>query len=154
MRTIEELRADTVVHPKIRRMHDYWLAKRAGRPMPSRADVDPFELRDCLGNLCLVEVTGDTPARFRFRLDGSNLVLATGFDMTGKFLDQMPDAKYREFVTAIYERAVATRAPVFVINQEDWKGYDLQVTSVTLPLSTDGIRVDGILDAIFTAIER
>ena len=88
MRSFEQLSGDTQLHPKIRRMHDYWLAKRAGRLMPSRADVDLLELRDCLGNLCLVDVTSDVPPRFRFRLDGSNLVLATGFDMTGKFLDQ------------------------------------------------------------------
>jgi hypothetical protein len=152
MRTIEQLAADTL-HPKIRRMYDYWLAKRAGRLMPSRSDVDPLELRDCLGNLCLVDVTGDAAPRFRFRLDGSNLVLSTGFDMTGKFLDEMPDEGYRGFVTAIYQRVIETRAPVFVVNQEDWKGYDLQVNSVTMPLSSDGTRVDAILDAIFTAIQ-
>jgi hypothetical protein len=152
MRTIEQLAADTL-HPKIRRMHDYWLSKRAGRLMPSRSDVDPHELRDCLGNLCLVDVSGDTAPRFRFRLDGSNLVLSTGFDMTGKFLDEMPDEAYRGFVTAIYQRVIETRAPVFVVNQEDWKGYDLQVNSVTMPLSSDGARVDAILDAIFTAIQ-
>jgi len=57
-------------------------------------------------------------------------------------------------VTAIYQRVAETRAPVFVINQEDWKGYDLQVASVTMPLSGDGARVDGILDAIFTVVQR
>jgi len=155
MRTLEQLAAGiSSLHPKIQRMHEYWLAKRADRLMPSRADVDPLELRDCLGNLCIVDVTGETPARFRFRLDGSNLVLSTGFDMTGKFLEEMPDAEYRRFVAAIYQRVLETSAPVFVVNQEDWKGYDLQVESVTMPLSSDGARVDGILDAVFTAVQR
>ena len=57
-------------------------------------------------------------------------------------------------MTAIYQRVVETRAPMFVVNQEDWKGYDLQVESVTMPLSGDGARVDGILDAIFTVVQR
>lgn len=149
MPILDEAAAGAIAHPKIRRIHDYWLAKRAGRPMPSRADIDPLELKDCLGNLCLVEVIGDAPPRFRYRLDGSNLALATGFDMTGKFLDQMPDERYRSFVTAIYLRVLEAKAPVFVANQEDWKGYDLDVSSVTLPLSNDGARVDTILDAIF-----
>lgn len=149
MPMLDEAAAGAIAHPKIRRIHDYWLAKRVGRLMPSRADIDPLELKDCLGNLCLVEVIGDAPPRFRYRLDGSNLTLATGFDMTGKFLDQMPDERYRAFVTAIYLRVLEARAPVFVANQEDWKGYDLQVSSVTLPLSADGARVDAILDAIF-----
>jgi len=153
MRTLDELGAGTDLHPKIRRMHDYWLAKCAGRPMPSRADIDPLELRDCLGNLCLVEVTGETPPRFRFRLDGSNLVLSTGFDMTGKFLDQMPDETYRGFVAAIYRRVLETGVPVFVVNQEDWKDYHLQVNSVTMPLSSDGARIDAILDAVFAVVQ-
>ncbi|NJM92673.1 MAG: PAS domain-containing protein [Rhodospirillaceae bacterium] len=154
MRTFEQLTVGTSLHPKILRMHEYWLAKRADRLMPARSDIDPLELRDCLGNLCIVEVTGDSPPRFRFRLDGSSLVLSTGFDMTGKFLEEMPDVEYQRFVAAIYRRVVETRAPVFVVNQEDWKGYDLQVESVTMPLSGDGVRVDGILDAIFTAVQR
>jgi hypothetical protein len=58
----------------------------------------------------------------------------------------------RRFATATYQRVVETKAPVCVINQEDWKGYDLQVESVTMPLSGDGAR--GILDAIFTAVQR
>ena len=120
--------------------------------MPRRADIDPLELRDCLGNLCLIDVTGDTPPRFRFRLDGSVIALATGFDLTGKFVDEVPDAAYREFMTSIYERVVQTRAPLFLVNEEDWKGYDIRMTSVTLPLSSDGTSVDAILDAVFPAV--
>ena len=60
---------------------------------------------------------------------------------------------YRRFVTTIYQRVIETRTPVFAVNQEDWKGYDLEVNSVTMPLSTDGARVDAILDAIFTAVQ-
>jgi hypothetical protein len=152
MREIRELAADAIDHPKIKRMHGYWLSKRAGRLMPSRADIDPLELRDCLGNLCLLDVTTDTPPRFRFRLDGSIIALATGFDLTGKFVDQVPDASYRDFMAAIYQRVVATRAPLFLSNEEDWKGYDIRVTSVTLPLSTDGETADAILDVVFPAV--
>jgi hypothetical protein len=153
VRAVEELNSLDIPHPKIRRIYDYWLSKRAGRPIPSRADIEPLELRDCLGHLCLVEVTDEPSPRFRYRLDGSSLVLSTGFDMTGKFLDDMPDPSYRAFVTAIYRRVIETRSPVFVVNQEDWKGYDLDVSSVTLPLSSDGGRIDAILDAIFIAVQ-
>jgi hypothetical protein len=152
MREIRELTADTIDHLKVRRMHEYWLSKRAGRPMPSRSDIDPLELRDCLGNLCLLDVTRDTPPRFRFRLDGSIVALATGFDLTGKFVDEVPDAAYREFITAIYQRVVQSKAPLFLMNEEDWKGYDILVTSVSLPLSSDGETVDAILDAVFPAV--
>jgi hypothetical protein len=145
-----ELPAEAVTHPKVRRMYEYWLAKRAGRRMPSRSDIDPLELPDCLGNLCLLDVVDDTPRRFRFRVDGTNLAELTGFDLTGKYADQVPERGYRELLIALYERVVLTRAPVFISDHEEWKGSGIQVTSVTLPLSSDGACVDGILDAVFT----
>jgi len=46
MRTLDELAVNTSLHPKIRRMHEYWLARRGARLMPSRADIDPVELRE------------------------------------------------------------------------------------------------------------
>jgi hypothetical protein len=117
--------------------------------MPSRVNIDPLELRDCLGNLCLVEVTDDVPHRFRFRIDGTNLAGMTGFDLTGKFVDQIPDARYRQFVSALYERVALTSEPVFLAYDEEWDLYGTRVASATLPLSTCGFRVDGILDAAF-----
>ena len=149
MGLLGELPAEAVTHPKVRRMYDYWLAKRAGRLMPSRSDIDPLELPDCLGNLCLLDVTDDMPRRYRFRIDGTNLAELTGFDLTGKYADQVPEGGYRDLLIALYERVVLTRAPVFISDHEEWKGSGIQVTSVTLPLSSSGDRVDGILDAVF-----
>ncbi|CAN0453807.1 unnamed protein product, partial [Phaeothamnion confervicola] len=73
MKPARDLTAETIEHPKSKRVLEYWLAKAAGRAMPSRAEIDPLELGDVLGNLCLVDVTGDAPPRFRYRVDGSNL---------------------------------------------------------------------------------
>lgn len=146
---LKELAAEAITHPKIKRMHEYWLAKRAGRPMPSRTDIEVLELRDCLGNLCLLDVVEGEPRRFRFRVDGSNLANLTGFDLTGKFVDDVPEAAYRKFLIELYQRVAETRAPVFLANAAEWKGFGVQEVSVTLPLSSDGVTVDGILDAIF-----
>ncbi|HWA50242.1 MAG TPA: PAS domain-containing protein [Dongiaceae bacterium] len=149
MRPIRELSPDTATHPKIRRMHEYWLSKCAGRPMPSRADIDPLDLRDCLGNLCLLDVVGEAPRRFRFRVDGSNLASLSGFELTGKFVEDVPDPAYRGFMLALYERVVREKTPVFLAVTADWKGCGIEEISVTLPLSSDGLSVDGILDAVF-----
>ena len=151
MHLVGELPAEAVTHPKVRRMYEYWMAKRAGRLMPSRSDIDPLDLPDCLGNLCLIEVTNDTPRRFRFRIDGTNLAELTGFDLTGKYVDQVPERGYRDLLVALYERVVLTGAPVFISDHEEWNGSGIQVLSVTLPLSSDGDCVDGILDAVLPA---
>ena len=56
--------------------------------------------------MCLVEVTNDVPRRFRFRIDGTNLAVLSGFDLTGKYADQVPDPVYRDLIVALYERVV------------------------------------------------
>lgn len=149
MKRVRELTIETATNPKMRRVYEYWLAKCAGRRMPRRADIDPLELRDLLGNLCLVEVTTDAPPRFRYRVDGSNLATITGFDLTGKYADELPDEPYRAYVLEIYNRILAARAPIFLANEEEWEGYGVHVESATLPLSSDGETVDAILDAVF-----
>jgi hypothetical protein len=149
MKVVQELASTEIAHPKVLQVYEYWLSKRAGRAMPGRSDIDPLELSGCLGNLCLVEVTDETPHRFRFRIDGTTLAAITGFDLTGKFAEQIPDAQYRAFVSALYERVVRTKEPAFLIYDEDWHPFGTRVASVTLPLSSSGSRVDGILDAAF-----
>jgi hypothetical protein len=41
----------------------YWQGKRAGRAMPARADICPFELRRHLPNIILLDVVGAPPRR-------------------------------------------------------------------------------------------
>jgi len=138
---------ETVTDPRILRVHDYWLNARSGKAMPSRADIDPLDLGFCLGWICLVDVThGAARPRFRFRLDGSRLTHLTGTDLTGRYADELPDQEYRDFVVAIYDRVVATAAPVFIANDAHWSDRGYRVEQITLPLSNDGKVVTGLLD--------
>ena len=101
------------------------------------------------GTLGAIDVTADDPPRFRYRVDGSRLAALTGFDLTGKYADQLPDLGYRAYVLELYGFVRAGRAPAFRANHEEWDGRALAVESVTLPLSSDGAAVDAILDAVF-----
>src|SRR5689334_21825965 len=69
--------------PRLARLHDYWIGKCAGRPLPSRADIEPLEMREWLGNLLLAEFFGDVE-HYKVRLDGSNLIGHSGKDRTGR----------------------------------------------------------------------
>jgi len=149
MKKVRELSVESITHPKIRRVYEYWLSKRAGREMPARADIEPLELRDVLGFLCLIEVTDEPKPRFRFRVDGSSLASLTGYDLTGKYADDLPEPDYRDYMRQLYAQVVETRRPVFRANEEEWAGFGVRADSVTLPLSSDGRRVTGILDAVF-----
>jgi hypothetical protein len=143
-----ELSADEVADPRVRDAYQYWLRIRGHKPMPSRSDIDPIDLKFCLGWTCLVEVIHEPSRRFRYRLDGSQLASLTGWDLTGRYLDAIPDEAYRDFVGMIYNRVVDNKAPVFIRNSEEWTNFGYLTESVTLPLSNDGEQVTGLLDVI------
>lgn len=66
----------------VRRAYEYWNTKRGDRSMPSRADIDPSEIRDLLPGIILVDVAHD-PTRLTYRLVGTDEVEARGSDPTG-----------------------------------------------------------------------
>ena len=143
-----ELSAGEVTDAKVRQAYAYWQHACRGRRMPARADIDPLDLRFCLGWVCLIDVTDGPVRRFRFRLDGSHLVHLTGYDLTNRYVDEFADKEYADFLTAIYKRVVDTKAAVFIGDSEDWgnRGYLMQCA--TLPLSDDGERVTGLMDIL------
>lgn len=69
--------------PRLRRTWNYWTEKRGDRPMPSRRDIDPAEIRDLLPYLVLTEVLPEAPF-LRYRLVGTRQVAIRGHDPTGQ----------------------------------------------------------------------
>lgn len=67
-----------VTEPDLRRFADYWLARRRGRVMPARADLDPVEIGWALSRLYLVDCLPGTGAdgggwRYRYRVAGEEI---------------------------------------------------------------------------------
>ena len=58
-------------------MRQYWEEKRRGRLMPSRADIDPLELRRYLPGIILIDVVDDA-RRYVYRLVGTREVAMRG----------------------------------------------------------------------------
>jgi hypothetical protein len=69
--------------PRIRRVWDYWTARRGDRPMPSRRDINPADIIDLLPYLVLTEVLTEAPW-LRYRLVGTKQVAIRGHDPTGQ----------------------------------------------------------------------
>ena len=140
-------------HPRLVRLYDHWEAKRGGRLMPSRADMDPVELPFVLGHLLLMDVIGPKPWRFRYRLVGSHLTHRAGRDLTGRFVDELSEADYRDSVLAWHGWVVENRVPRWgttkrVIGSK-WLEYEL----LTLPLAKKGGDVDMTLTGLYYADE-
>lgn len=51
--------------------YHYWEAKRGGRKMPSRQDIDPYEMKSWLTGMQLVDIFHN-PRRMIYRLVGPN----------------------------------------------------------------------------------
>lgn len=134
--------ADLVV--ELREIKDYWDAKRGVRPMPRRADIDPFELRHHLPFLWLVDVLPGGED-FRFRLIGTAIAEQLGRDSTGKTLREVytpSGPAVLDWALAICTSAVKLQLPVVgcgTLRPLDKEFIAFQ--SLHLPLSEDGARV-------------
>jgi len=63
--------------------YNYWNEKRGDRAMPSRADLDPIEMKRWLPGIIIVDVL-ENPRRLVYRLVGSRSVSLRQTDVTGK----------------------------------------------------------------------
>jgi hypothetical protein len=137
--------ADQIESPRIRQLFEYWQSKcRDGRP-PRRADIDPTEIPQLMPNVLIVDIEQD-PFRVRYRLVGTEIVEATGFEFTGRYLDDIVlPADEGPFLES-YRLASASKAPVLArmkwhLDDDTVGEYDV----CFLPLSDDGETVNKVL---------
>ena len=138
---------------RIRTLNTYWQAKAKGK-VPSRSDIDPVDVRELLPNLMMIDMLGD-PTRFRYRLVGTRVVQYTGFDFTGRCLDEMV-FQGRDFMEQCYCRMLAEKRPIF--GHYAWlvrSRHFGQCEFGLFPLSDDGVTVNrGISIEDYERMER
>jgi len=93
---------EEIAASQLRKLYEWWHARQVGGKLPSRQQIDPFDLKFLLGNLMIIDVTYD-PLRFHFRLIGTNLACRMGRDWTGRPLDTYPGVEFREHLQKAYE---------------------------------------------------
>lgn len=110
---------------RLRRLYDYWLdCHIEGRP-PSRADLDPLDFPYAIGFVTLIEVERD-PLRFRFRLAAGPISRHLGYDLTGKYLEDVPEPAMQAYLRESYCRVVDGRVPLHdrgerVLDRRIWR---------------------------------
>lgn len=99
---------------RLRRLADYWSARRKDGGVPARADIDPLDFPGLLPNIMLIEcvMAGDRD-RYRFRLAGTDIARFTGRELTGRFLDEVVPADYHDYVRQMNRVALSRRRPVY-----------------------------------------
>jgi len=90
------------------RLFDYWCAKRAGRDMPARLDIDPIEIPWALSRIFLIDF--EPPRTFRYRLAGQEITEIFGAGMKGCTLEDIHSPDACERVTTRWMNLVDTRS--------------------------------------------
>ena len=139
--------AAQIREPRLRRLYAYWLERKGARRYPARRDLDPVDLRYLLGHLMLLDVLRD-PLRFRFRLHGTEITSRVRYDLTGKFLDELPDPPYRDYAIARCEGLIASGEPQVIRRDRTLDGQPWDYEALWLPFSEDGSEITMLLCAM------
>jgi hypothetical protein len=127
-------------------LYAYWQGRLNGRAMPSRADIDPFEIKPLLPNVMVVEALEDGQ-RFRYRLAGTAITNMTGRELSGRYVDEaLPGNGYRDYVIGLYRKLVCLKRPIY--SECDYispSGLERTTKRLMLPLSSDGATVNMVL---------
>ncbi len=139
--------AEEVPQPLLRELLVYWHRKRAGRPMPTRHDIDPVEIPAMLPRLLLIDLGPDQVDPV-FRLVGTGIVRDVGFEPRGLRLDAVGGAALRGVHADALDVAETGRPRLASIRS----GAPARPAAhrLLLPLSTDGATVDTLLGGIVT----
>ena len=133
--------------PRLARLYAYWLDRKGSRRFPARRDLDPIDLRYILGHLLLIDVVPG-PRRFRVRLHGSEITARVHYDLTGKFLDELPDPVYRDYVLRRCGGLVASGEPLVIRRDRSIDGRLRPYEALWLPFSEDGANVTMLVCAL------
>jgi len=136
---------------RLQALYEHWVNRRRGRPMPSRADIDPIEIPAAAWphTMLLDVVREDGALRFRYRRVGEVFWTGLGREAKGAMVDELlPETGgYREYIVGIYRELVECRRPIYTENHLTLRGDNepMLAKRVSLPLSKDGDAVDMIL---------
>jgi len=145
--------------PDLATLYAYWIAKRGGRSMPGRADINPKDIVSVIPLVFIADIC--RPLRFRFRLVGTAICNRWHEDLTGKWLDELSFDGEQQSVLEQYASVARTGTPR--IDREEFVNEEsryLHYQRLLLPLSEEGeapnmligiqkaIGIDGYLTAM------
>lgn len=139
-----ELDIDCGRYPEIDRALAYWREKKAGRELPSRADIDPLEIAKSLPRVMMTEVHYD-PLEFRYRLAGTGLFAVHGQELTGMRAQDLQPPEFGALIHRHYCDAVERRAPILHVIELRTDDVTTSYARIILPLSSDGSVIDRLL---------
>lgn len=137
--------------PALAFLKDYWDAKRGSRPMPSRADINPAEMKQYIRAIVLVDALPNY-ADFRYRMIGGDVTQNMLGDATGKTVREAM-ARYGEGqadgAVAAYAHMARNHLIMRLHGSAAWLHLPhLDFDTIHMPLSDDGHTVNMIISAV------
>ena len=130
----------------------YWQSKAEGTRLPTRADVDPLEMRGWIKAVLLAEAVFDTdgtPVDFHFRVAGSRVCECYGYELTRRNLSDVSLDHQNANILANYTATIEARRPVYSITRfQDETGLLRSFEMLLLPLSSAGEVCDLLLGVV------
>lgn len=134
--------------PELAEFLDYWRLKRGNRALPHRSDIEPTEIPHLLHGICILEIgyADDDVDRVRFRLAGTDLFTMIGYEVTGRYVDEvMAPSAYVE-VRKQFDNVIRTLQPAFRRFTWPHGPYpDVIYERVMAPLGSEGGRPDYLI---------
>jgi hypothetical protein len=145
-----EIDPQNLQNPVLSFLKSYWDSKRGGRPMPTRADIKPADMKEHLGWIILLDALPDF-SDFRYRTIGTRVTQYFLADSTGKTLSEafgMYGEAAVNGVTATHRKAARDQVAVRCYGGAGWIGRSfMDFDALFLPLSDDGVTANMILSA-------
>ncbi len=122
---------------------NYWRGLSGDDPIPHFNQVDALDLGPCLGYLMVLDI-GE--AEFTYRVYGTKIARASGFDLTGKTVSSITShALIPTFFNACYRAMLNQRLPLMTQHQAPPEISVYHWNRLILPLADDAGRIVRIL---------
>jgi hypothetical protein len=132
--------------PLVVSLFAYWNRVRAGRITPRWSDIQPVDIKSLLPYVVVADVL-ERPFDVRYRIVGTAVVEAFGYDFTGETLRRpKPDPETVAWLD-VYRQLVDRRGPCFAQYKVPMDLKEALVVDVgVFPLSSDGVRLDRLIE--------
>jgi hypothetical protein len=126
-------------NPEARRLAEYWQARRAGRVMPVRRDLDAVEMRAWLGRLSLYEFLSDGDMLCRLRGSTVATIPMPGHDSDGVRVSLMKPQDLVKVAVHQFTDSFGLAAPTYHAFELGFDGLSCRYERLVLPLASDGV---------------
>lgn len=125
----------------------YWARKREGSDVPDKRVIDPAEIdRRLLPLIAISEL--EPEGRVRYRLVGTGIAVRHGLDPTGRYLNDVLQGAYRDYILGLHFESAEKRRPIYAeALSHSAEGGQFRARRLILPLSQGGPEIRFILGA-------